>query len=131
MQVLSGAGIQSIADVAKSEPLRIEHLLNRRSSSFGLKLVRQAQSFPELDLMMSEIKHTRSNDCVESRIELSVSVTNNDKESVAVSTADRQPRYIVCMTTSSDGQVSIDTGLAINNICDPLNMLLSSLTTGA
>lgn len=106
MQLLSEAGIKSIGDVADSDPLRMEHLLNRRSSNFGFKLVRQARSFPDLDLMISEVKHKRFDDCVESRIELAIDLKNSNKEDINMWTDEKQPRYIVCLTTSSEGEVS-------------------------
>lgn len=106
MQLLSEAGITSIGDVACSDPLRIEHLLNRKSSSFGFNLVQQARNFPDLNLVMSEISHRHLNDHVESRIQISIDVKNTDKEVVGVFTSERQPRYVVCLTASSEGQVS-------------------------
>ncbi|PWN88358.1 P-loop containing nucleoside triphosphate hydrolase protein [Acaromyces ingoldii] len=105
MQLLSEAGIKSIGDVADSDPLRMEHLLNRRSSNFGFKLVQQARSFPDLDLMISEVKHKRFDDCVESRIELAIDLKNSNKEVINVWTAEKQPRYIICLTTSSEGEL--------------------------
>ncbi|KAK0567856.1 ATP-dependent DNA helicase MER3 [Tilletia horrida] len=100
-KILSGSGILSVADVAATDPRRIEMLLNR-NPPFGDKLVNNAKSFPHFHLDVEQVSHEVKEDGVQIVVKVKAGLTDMG---VKVKTTRKESRAAMAMcilTMSSD-----------------------------